>query len=286
MKGHKRGILLMVIFFLMCLPATADTILGVPEYTDCGGCVPTGTGMILGYWAMHGYPNLFTAQGSAVNTTADVRYDITSAAHAADYGVTDVDPFPLPVPDPSTSIADFLGTGVDTTSPTIINGVGVTPAANIPTGAVGYALYRGYVFQSSINKIVTVPPHGSQISLTDAETLVAGQISENHPMGFVVDPYGTGIGDHYVPVIGWDIDYYGTGQPGYECYLNNGQIHGPVWEKFQVCANDEPYGVLDVVQINPISDSPEPTTLVLLFTGVPLAFWRLKRRVPILSSNK
>ena len=36
----------------------------VPAYSWYHGCGPTAVGSVLGYWDLHGYPNLFDASGA------------------------------------------------------------------------------------------------------------------------------------------------------------------------------------------------------------------------------
>jgi len=102
----KLCVLFLMTFFGFCFSANAAgvtpvTISGVPDYYWYNGCVPTSVGMIMGYWDMNGYPNLFTAQGSAVYTQTNVDNQICSPTYMANnYSL---------VP-PYTSIAEFCKT--------------------------------------------------------------------------------------------------------------------------------------------------------------------------------
>src|SRR5262249_45443900 len=59
---------------------------GCPAYDWYHGCSPTSAGMLMGYWDLHGYGNLFDAQGWAqVSQTSFVEDQISSPAHNAKY---------------------------------------------------------------------------------------------------------------------------------------------------------------------------------------------------------
>ena len=91
------------------LTQAATLIAGVPSYSWYHGCEPTSIGMILGYWDMKGYSNLFAAEGSSVYLTSSVQDEISSPLH--NYVYEGVDKVGITVP--LTSIADALGTSKD-----------------------------------------------------------------------------------------------------------------------------------------------------------------------------
>ena len=109
MKVFPTFWLWLAIIIGFCFPIKADmmTISGVPSYGWYNGCEPTSIGMIMGYWDVNGYPNLFNVQGTLVYTESNVQDQISSPAHNAKYNPTpDIPNSILPVP-PKTSIADF-----------------------------------------------------------------------------------------------------------------------------------------------------------------------------------
>jgi hypothetical protein len=215
--------------------ATPTLIQGVPAYAWYHGCEPTSIGMILGYWDIKGYSNLFTAEGTAVLSTANVQDQISSPEHNAKY-----DPMPdnssLPVPE-KTSIADYLKTSVDRLGfdPTPIGG---SSAVNSGTATVEYATYKGYAFTATTLLYSAI-----------SETFV-NEINAGRPMLFFVDSDGNGVFDHAVPVFGYDSNYNGDGLY-YACYTTGSENETPVWEKFQHYENGKLYGVYGGVAINP-----------------------------------
>jgi len=60
-----------------------DPLTGVPEYTWYHGCSPTSGGMLMGYWAEHGYANLLPGVSNPMVQSAAVDNDISSAQHNA-----------------------------------------------------------------------------------------------------------------------------------------------------------------------------------------------------------
>jgi hypothetical protein len=83
----------------------------VPAYNWYHGCGPTASASVIGYYDLHGYPQLFDAQGwDAVRLTENVQDQISSPQHNAKYDSTP-DDLTLPVP-PPTSLADFMHTSL------------------------------------------------------------------------------------------------------------------------------------------------------------------------------
>ena len=239
------------------LKADTLSLSGVPSYGWYHGCSPTSIGMIMGYWDVNGYPNLFNAQGSLVYSESNVQDQISSPAHNSKYDPTpDISDSILPVP-PKTSIADFLGTSVD---PLAFGDTYIDEGA----ASVAYANYRGYALTYTNNYYSTT-----------WSTLVS-EINAGKPILFYVDSNGDGYVDHAVPAIGYNTDYNGLG-PYYECYTTASEGEAPVWYKFQPEVAGQPYGVYGAVQLD-LQPVPEPATIALLLVITPLLLLYFHRR--------
>jgi len=228
----------------------------------------------MGYWDLHGYPNMFTASGwSAVSQTANVQDQISSPAHNAKYDPTP-DNASLPVP-AKTSIADFLGTSVDPL------GYGSTYTSKIPSGLTGYASYRGYASSSQENLYLA-----GILGLTWSK--LVGEINAGRPMLFDVDSNGDGKNDHSVPVFGYDDR--GSAGKYFGCYTTWSEDETIAWYPFRGMSTSYTFGIYDgdtfkitsaassvgslamgFSNVSSASDVPEPSTLVLL--GISLAGW-------------
>lgn len=115
---------------------SAHIIDSVPAYSWYHGCGPTAAGSIIGYWGLHGYPNLFNASGQNVFLTQNVQDEISSPQHNAKYHPTPDALGPVPA---FTSIADWFRTSVD---PLGFGSSYLIPYAR--DAFIGYASYRGY----------------------------------------------------------------------------------------------------------------------------------------------
>ena len=255
-----------VIMIGFCFPINADNIspviiTGVPAYNWYHGCVPTSTGMIMGYWDINGCPNLFDAQGNDVYMQSNVQDQISSPAHNAKYDPTpDVSNSILPVP-PETSLADFFGTSVDP------NGFGGTLGSNTIPGIMGYTNYRGYVF-STTSLRYTVSNSGSALW-----TKLVNEVNSGRPMLFIVDDGfgaqtssdGSASPDHAVPAIGYKVV---NGVEYYACYTTGGTTQTPAWYQFQ---NYKSSSGSDVVYGVSTGAALDPTELTFSSSG--LATW-------------
>ena len=249
-RGNRRVsprlcLLGMVAVLALCRPVAADPILlsDVPAYNWYHGCGPTAVGMIMGYWDLHGYPNLFQAQGSAVYLTANVQDEISSSAHNAKY---DSNPDNTNLPTPAyTSIADWFQTSVDNTY-----GGGVY--SNAPIAFTGYAAYKGYTFNAS------------NIALGLTWTNLVSEINLGRPMLFMVDSDGDGLPDHFVPVLGYD-DRGANGR-WYACYTTWTEDETPVWYQYLHETSGTLFGIYGATQVDP-QPIPEPLTLAVLSLG-------------------
>jgi hypothetical protein len=251
--------------------ASAVVLSNVPAYNWYHGCTATAVGSVMGYWDVHGYPNMFTASGwDAVKLTSNVQDQISSPAHNAKYDPTP-DDASLPVP-AKTSVADYLGTSVDPL------GYGSTYTSNIIYGMTGYASYRGYASTATnYNYILGL------FGLT--WSTLKNEINAGRPMVFNVDSDGNGTNDHSVPVIGYQtvngVNYYGcyttwTEDETIQWYQFRGMSSSYAWgiscgESFKVTSAASSYSLAASSVsggASVASPVPEPCSFFLLGTGV------------------
>ncbi len=244
MKTNKSILIACFLFFVSAFSEGATLLQGVPAYAWYHGCEPTSEGMIMGYWDLHGYPNLFNATGNSVYLTSSVQDEISSPAHNAAYDGTDTG-----ATVPLTSIADWLGTSKDPLS------FGSSSATNAGAAIVGYTAFKGYTFQTS-NK-----------SYSSTWATIVNEVNAGRPILVFVDSDGNGVFDHAIPVFGYDENRNGDGAY-YACYNTGGEDETPIWYKFQsYVGGGKPYGVYGSIQIIPESapvPEPETTTLALV----------------------
>jgi hypothetical protein len=199
----------------------------VPAYNWYHGCTPTAVGSVMGYWDVHGYPNLFDASGwDAVSLTSNVQDQISSPAHNAKYDPTP-DNASLPVP-AKTSIADYLGTSKDPL------GYGSTYVSNIIGGMTSYASNRGYASTATQYTYLL-----GVFGLTWSK--VTSEINAGRPMVFNVDSDGNGSNDHSVPVIGYDDR--GSGGKWYGFYTTWSEDETIQWAQFRGTSSSYAWGV-------------------------------------------
>ena len=187
----------------------------VPAYDWYHGCGPTGAGSLLGYWDLHGFPNLFEAAGSDVYLTSNVRDRLSSPAHNAKYDPTP-DNSSLPIP-PKTSIADWFLTSKDPLK------YGWSYQHRADDALSGYPAYRGYAFDSSYEIFGESEYHFTWDDLT-------GEIDARRPVLLLVDSDGDGGSDHFVVAFGYDDR--GSAGKWYACYTGWHEAETVSWKRF------------------------------------------------------
>ncbi len=238
-----------------CSLATPITLLDVPAYDWYHGCAPTAAASVIGYWDLHGFPNLFDANGADVFQTDAVKNQISSPEHNARY-----DPIPDDLTQPQTwsSIADFM----HTSEGDLI--MGATRSSKVPIGIIEYAASRGYSFNAWND-------HGLSSIWMD---LVA-EIDAGCPLIFGVDVTGNGMPDHAAPVLGYDIR--GPNDYWYAVYTTWDEDETISWFQFRRLSNEYSWGVATAVIIHPVSAPvPEPSSFILFGIGlgvIGLAKW-------------
>lgn len=244
-SGSRGVVSCIVLSILTPAVARAVTVISdVPAYKWYHGCGPTAAGAIFGYWDLHGYSNLFDAEGDDLYLTANVQDQISSPEHNAKYDPTPDADLPEPV---WTSIADWFQTSVGGLD------YGWSYLGYADDAFEGYADYRGYDFDSWYESLAS--------GAFTWEDLVA-EIDAGRPMMFLVDSSGSGSTDHFVPVVGYD----DRGEDGlwYGLYTTWVEFENVVWKQFRPMSSDYTWGVSYGIFVQPI---PEPGTAVIVGAG-------------------
>ena len=196
----------------------------------------TAGAMLVGYWDLHGYDNLFAASGwEDVSLTSNVQdQDPQPPEHNAKYDEA-LDNPDLPVP-PNTSIADFMGTSEGSLD------YGYTSTSLIPGGLTDYIAYEGYMFDAGYMTVIW-------------DNLIA-EINFG-------DPVKVGISGHSMIAFGYD----DRGEDGlwYAAYNTYHEAETIDWYPFSNLINiaylhplEAPVGGLPFLTYNGTSIIPEP----------------------------
>ena len=211
------------------------TIANVPAYIWTHGCGPTAAGMVMGYWDLHGYPNL--VPGDATTQTTAVNDMIANAQHYNDYSVP-LDGFGNIMADKSSTggahASNCIGDYMRTSWSSLALPYGWSGFGDVDSAMDSYANQRGYA-----GATVAEETWGA-FTWSD----LVGQIDAGRPMVFLVDSDGNGGTDHFVPIIGYD-----TGTTRYACYDTwDTSIH---WYDFRAMSSSYAWGIFGATYFNP-----------------------------------
>lgn len=199
-------------------PTKANVIIpGVPSYLWRHGCGPTAVAMVLGYWDLNGFPDLFP--GDASTQTAVIDQSIASGGdyppdtpwppgsehHYEDYS-RPVDAFPtlitddvitsLRTPHADDCLADFMLTS-RSNHPSGGNYYGWSWSTDVGPAFLSYVSLMSSSYSASFSEYS--PLSGVPLTFSILKT----EIDNNRPMVFLVDSDGNGDTDHFVCVIGY-----------------------------------------------------------------------------------
>ena len=211
----------------------------IPSYIWHRGCGPTALGMIIGYYDLHGYYDLFS--DSTIVQTNNIDMSIASEDHYNDYSLP-LDYYPnllqdnseLGTPHQHNSIADFM----KTSSSVCGNYWGWSWSSDIGTAFEDYVHFRNPSYITN-----TEYDYFSNNSWNEYKI----EIDNNRPVMILVDTDGDNLTDHFVVGIGyndvsqefvcydtWDINVHGYAWNGMANGINYG-IHG--FTKFSIDNN-------------------------------------------------
>ena len=211
----------------------------IPSYIWHRGCGPTALGMIIGYYDLHGYYDLFS--DSTIVQTNNIDMSIASDDHYNDYSLP-LDYYPnllqdnseLGAPHQHNSIADFM----KTSSSVCGNYWGWSWSSDIGTAFEDYVHFRNPSYITN-----TEYEYFSNNSWNEYKI----EIDNNRPVMILVDTDGDNLTDHFVVGIGyndvsqefvcydtWDINMHGYAWNGMANGINYG-IHG--FTKFSIDNN-------------------------------------------------
>jgi hypothetical protein len=182
--------------------------LNVPAYTWRHGCGPSAAGMVIGYWAIHGYGDLimgndyWTMNDGVRNMIAEDHCDMecnpTPQDHYRDYSCPRDDGGPV-IPDmsevggthESNCVADFMKTSWSSISMAYV----WSRYNCVPNGLILYCAYMN----ENYNFIVRQRLY-SQFSWEDYKA----EIDAGRPMVLLVDINGDHMTDHFATAIGYN----------------------------------------------------------------------------------
>jgi hypothetical protein len=218
---------------------------GVPAYLWHDGCGPTSAGMIVGYWDMHGFPNLIP--GDSSTETAAVDNAIASNEHYNDYSVPIDDESTGILPDKSSlggahannCIADWMHTSWSSEG----SYYGDSWFSDVPGAIVSYCTAEGYSGFTAKNEV------WGDLTWDNFKA----EIDAGHPVELLVDTTGSGTTDHFVPAIGYD-----DANHLYACYDTwDTQVH---WYSFADMAPGQLWGIYGATIVDPPAVAPTVTT--------------------------
>lgn len=208
---------------------TQVVISDVPPYIWHRGCGPTALGMVVGYYDVHGYPDLI--QGDASLQTANVNNAIANSEHYSDYSEP-IDEYPDMEQDKSelggahtsNCIADFMKTSWSSRG----NYYGWSYSSDVDNAFTDYVNFQNKTYITSTSYVWYNTPSSWNTYMNE--------IDNNRPVVLLVDTNGDGLTDHFVPGIGYDD---ATNQ--YACY--NTWDNGIHWYTYREMSDSYTWGV-------------------------------------------
>jgi len=187
-------------------------VLGVPGYEWRHGCGPTAVGMVVGYYDVRGFDNLY--DGSAASQTYAVNQGIASQRSSSNPG--HYEDYSLPMDDTASQpIADKSQSGGTHVADSI--------ADYMHTSWSSDGLFYGWSYSDMISPalISYVKSKDSDYTVNSTEydfdhmpwNILTNEIDNDRPMIFLVDTNADGYTDHFVTVVGYRI-YNGQNQYG------------------------------------------------------------------------
>ena len=207
----------------------------VPIYIWHRGCGPTALGMIIGYYDLHGYYDLY--DDSTLLQTNNINTLIASDEHYNDYSIPE-DYYPnllqdmseTGVPHQNNSIADFMKTSMSSCG----NYWGWSWASDIGTAFEDYISYRNPNYITN-----TEYEYYSNNSWDEYKI----EIDNNRPVIILVDTDGDGSTDHFVVGVGYD-----NSTQEFGCYDTwDSNIH---WYSWRQIGNGINYGIYGFNKFN------------------------------------
>ena len=179
--------------------AGSKTITNVPSYLWYRGCGPTAVGMVVGYYDLHGFPDL--VNGDASTQTGSVQDAIASTEHYDDYSLP-IDYYPDLLTDNSelggahmsNSVADFMNTSWSSRG----NYYGWSWNIDIAPAFTDYVAYMNPGYQVTTSRVL--------FTAAGSWENYKNEIDNDRPVVLLVDSDGDGGTDHFVTGIGYDDD--------------------------------------------------------------------------------
>ncbi len=202
----------------------------IPIYMWHRGCGPTALGMIIGYYDLHGFYDLY--DDSTLLQTNNINTLIASDEHYNDYSLPE-DYYPnllqdmseTGVPHQNNSIADFMKTSMSICG----NYWGWSWASDIGAAFEDYISFRNPNYITN-----TEYEYYSNNSWDEYKT----EIDNNRPVIILVDTDGDGSTDHFVVGVGYDNSTQEFGC--YDTWDNN--LHWYSWRQIGSGINYGIYG--------------------------------------------
>ena len=207
----------------------------IPTYIWHRGCGPTALGMIIGYYDLHGFDDLF--QDSNSIQTNDINMLIASDEHYSDYSLA-LDYYPnllqdiseTGIPHQDNSIADFMQTSKSSCG----NYWGWSWSSDIGTAFEDYVHFRNPSYITN-----TEYEYFSNNSWNEYKI----EIDNNRPVMILVDTDGDNLTDHFVVGLG-----YNDVSQEFVCYDTwDNNMHGYAWNGM---ANGINYGIHGFTKFN------------------------------------